>query len=100
MFWVLLNVVLESNLEVLRVVSIISQTLSTKSIETCTEVTKNKSLLFRNWLKIEVMFLLGMISKDQPYMKTVVLTFIQRLMRCTFNKVLKNFEKNSSFLQN
>ena len=97
MFWVFLNVVLESHLEVLRVVSIIFQTLSTKSIETCTEVTKNKSLLDRNWLKLEVMFLLGMISKDQPYMKTLVLTFIQRLMRCNFNKVLKNFEKIQVF---
>ena len=97
MFWVLLNVVLESHLEVPRVVSIIFQTSSTKSIETCTEVTKNKSLLFRNWLKPEVMFLLGMISKDQPYMKTLVLTFLQRLMRCTFNKVLKSFEKIQVF---
>ena len=97
MFRVSLNVVLESRLEVLTVVSIIFQTLSTKSIETCTEVTKNKSLLFRNWLKLEVMFFLGMISKDQPYMKTLALTFLQHLMRCTFNKVLKNFEKIQVF---
>ena len=30
-------------------------------------------------------------------METLVLTFIQRLMRCTFNKVLKNFEKIQVF---
>ena len=26
-------------------------------------------------------------------MKSLVLTFLQRLMRCTFNKVFKKFEK-------
>ena len=47
MFLVFVNVVLESHLNVLRVVSVFLQTLSTKSIETCTEVTKNKTRVFQ-----------------------------------------------------
>ena len=30
------------------------QTLSAKSIKTCTEVTKNKNRFFQTWLKVEV----------------------------------------------
>ena len=64
MFLVWLNGVLESHLDVLKVVSVILQNLSTKSIKTCTEVTKNKNRLFQEWLNVEVKFLLWMISKD------------------------------------
>ena len=64
MFLVWLNGVLESHLDVLKVVSVILQNLSTKSIKTWTEVTKNKNRLFQEWLNVEVEFLLWMISKD------------------------------------
>ena len=54
MFLALLNGVLESQLKVLILVSVILQTLSTKSKESCTELTKTKIRAFQNSLKVEV----------------------------------------------
>ena len=97
MFLVQLIGVLESHLDVLRVVSDFLQTLSAESIKTCTEVTKNKNRFFQRWLKVEVKVLLWMISKDKLIMKNLFSTFLQRLMRCTFKKMFKNFEKTQVF---
>ena len=97
MFLVQLIGVLESHLGVLRVMSVFLQTLSAKSIKTCTEVTKNKNRFFQSWLRVEVKVLLWMISKDKPFMKSLLTTFLQRLKGCTFKKMFKNFEKIQVF---
>ena len=97
MFFVLLNGVLESHLDVLGVLSVILQSLSTKCIRTCTEVTKNKNRVFQNWLKVEVKFLFWMTTKDHPYIKTSISAFLQPLLMCTFNDVFRNSEKIQIF---
>ena len=93
MFLVLLNGVLESQLKVLIVVSVILQTLITKSKESYTELTKTKILLFQNSSKVEVNFLCCKLCKAQQYMKSLVLTFLQRFGKCTFIKVFKILRK-------
>ena len=100
MFLVLLNGVLESHLDVLGVVGVFLQTLVTKSIKTFTEVTKNKTRLFQNLLKVEFKFLSCNLFKTQFSMTRLVLTFLQRLVKCTFKKVSKNPEKFQFFPQN
>ena len=97
MFLVLLNGVLESQLKVLIVVSVILQTLITKSKESCTELTKTKTGLFQNSLKVEVKFLCCKLCKAQQYMNSLLLTFLQRLVNCTFIKVFKILRNFSFF---
>ena len=98
MFLVLLNGALESQLNVLIVESVILQTLSAKSKESCTELTKTKTRLFQNSLKVEVKFLCCKLCKAQQYMKSLVLTFLQRVVNCTSTKVLKILRKFNFFL--
>ena len=94
MFLDFLSVVLESQLIVLGLVNVILNTLTKKSKQTCTVITKNKTRLFQSSLKVEVNFLSCKLSKAQHYMELLDMTFLQHLLEFTFNKVFKNSEKN------
>ena len=99
MFLDFLNVVLESQLIVLGLVNVILKTLSKKSKQTCTEMTKNKTRLFQSSLIVEVKFLSCRLSKTQNYIEILDMTFLQRLLEFAFSKVFKNSEKNQVFSQ-
>ena len=90
---VFFNVVLESRLNVLRVVNVLLKTSRTKNNKTCTEVTKVKKRLFQTWLKFEVKILSCKLSTAQHYMKSLDMAFLQRLLKFTFIKVLSSSEK-------
>ena len=90
MFRDFLNVVLESQLIVLGLVNVILNTLSKKSKQTCTEMTKNKTRLFQSSLKVEVKFLSCKFSRAQNYMEILDKPFLQRLLEFTSSKVFKN----------
>ena len=62
---VLLNGVLKSHLDALRVVSVILKVWAQKVKRSCTELTKIKTRLFQNSLEIEVKFLSRKSSKAQ-----------------------------------
>ena len=100
MFLVFLNVVLESQLIVLGLVNVILNTLSKKSKQTCTVITKNKTGLFQSSLKVENKFLSCKLCQAQIYMEILDMTFLQRLLEFTFSKVFKNSEKNQVFSRN
>ena len=100
MFLDLLNLVLESQLIVLGLVNVILDTLTKKSKQTCTEITKNKTRLFQSSLKVEVKFLSCKLSKAKNYIESLDMTFLQRLLQFIFSKVFKNSEKNQVFSKN
>ena len=99
MFLDFLNLVLESQLIVIGLVNVILNTLTKKSKQTCTVITKNKTRLFQSSLIVEVKFLSCKLSKAQNYMELLDMTFLQRLLEFTFTKVFKNSEKNQVFSQ-
>ena len=92
-----LTVVLESQLIVLGLVNVILNTLTKKSEQTCTVITKNKTRLFQSSLKVEIKFLSCMLSKAKNYMESLDMAFLQRLLEFTFSKVFKNSEKIKFF---
>ena len=91
--------VLERQLIVLGLVNVILNTLTKKSKQTCTVITKNKTRLFQSSLKVEVNFLSCKLCKAQNYMESLDMTFLQHLLEFTFNKVFNNSEKNQVFSQ-
>ena len=94
-----LNVVSQSQLIVLGLVNVILNTLTKKSKQTCTVITKNKIRLFQSSLKVEVKFLSSKLSRAPIYMEILDMTFLQRSLEFTFNKVFKKSEKNQVFSQ-